>query len=671
MRKGLKLIITTVIFAVIIMAIPLGADIANAENRVLTAPSGIALIESGGTYSLTWGRVTDNDGYIVEIEGVEYSVNKDTECYSGGFQAGTVYSVRVKALAADGRTDSSYSELTEVYIAGKIAAPANIQVENNLLSWNAVENATGYKVVLNGVIAADGITATTLDLAELLYSTGDYIIKIKAIGNNELYIDSEYSALKTFTYQKELSAPENLAVTAENGDVIASWDEVKYADTYIVSVDGVESTASTNSLNITEKVAEVDDYSVSVRAAQNGNFLASGDSEAVQYSTTASIADPVLTLNNGVVSWERPEGANLFGVVIRNSEGNIFSSAQYSKTDIDVAEKTESSVAGEYIVEVQALKNGNYLQSDVAAVSYVKYVTLDAPEISVSGTTVEWTEIANATGYSIYVDERLRADGQTQTAYDFSGDLAEVKSYTIKVVANGGGWYIDSPEASVTYDFSGTLGVADLSADGTTLSWTAVLGAATYAVTVDGNTVATGVSALSYDIAENLNTAGTYTAGVYAEATGGYLKGAEAMVSVSYSGGAESEKTYFINITLNDNHHIYIDGVKTDYKINSKLLTLPSDVEYIDIVVDAAEITDAMINGSEYLMVYPRYDLTTAEYSEEHGYYVVGIDNPPQAATVYEVTDASVTEGVGTINFGGVDYYYHIKPEYYCACGIS
>lgn len=671
MRKGLKLLLLTAIFAVIIMAVPFGAGIANAENRVLTIPSGIALIKSGDAYSLTWGRVTDNNGYIAEIDGVEYTLDKDTESYSGGFQTGTIYSVRIKALAADGHTDSPYSELTEVYMAGKIAAPANVQVENNLLSWNAVENAAGYKVVLNGVIAADGITATTLDLSELLFSTGDYIISIKAKGNNGLYIDSEYSAVKIFTYQKELGAPENLAVTAENGNVIASWDEVKYADEYIVSVDGAETTATTNSLDITDKVAEVDNYSVSVRAAQNGNFLPSEDSEAVQYSTTASIADPVLTLNNGVVSWERPEGANLFGVVIRNSAGYIFSSAQYSGTDIDVAAKTASFAAGEYIVEVQALKNGNYLQSDVAAVSYTKYVTLPAPVISVSGTTVEWTEVENATGYSVYVDGRLRADGQTQTAYDFSGDLAEVKSYTIKVAANGGGWYIDSQEAIINYDFSGTLGAADLSADGTTLGWTAVLGAATYAVTVDGNTVATGVTALSYDIAEHLNAAGTYTAGVYAEATGGYLKGAESTVSVSYSGETVTEKTYFVNIALNDNHHIYIDGVVTEYKINNKLLTLPTSVEYIDIVVDASEITDAMINGSEYLMVYPRYSLTTAEYSAEEGYYVVSIDNSPQAATVYELTDESATEGVGTMNFYGVDYYYHIKPGYYCACGAS
>ena len=68
------------------------------------------------------------------------------------------------------------------------------------VSWEAISNATGYIVNVNGT-DLDAQTATTYAVTET--KAGDYVIKVKAITTNTAYKNSEYSNTVTVTVEEK------------------------------------------------------------------------------------------------------------------------------------------------------------------------------------------------------------------------------------------------------------------------------------------------------------------------------------------------------------------------------------------------------------------------------------------------------------------------------------
>ncbi len=656
------IVATLILFAVLAAAVFTPTEkVASAAGK-LTAPDGITLVMRNGSYALSWGQVVGNNGYRVEIDGE----TTDTAANVNGLNAdnlsvGEVHKVRVKALSSDGLSDSDYSAMKDVVKSGKLSAPANIGVQSNVLSWTAVANASSYKVTINGVIVAAAATETTIDLSTRLYSTGDYTIKIKAQGDNLLFLDSDYSAVYTYTHKKTLATPANLAVTASDSKVTASWDKVPYAAAYEVYVDGTTYETAECNYDVTTLVSAVTDHTVKVRAKTNGNFSASDYCTAATYATTAEIANPALSIAEGVATWDKPVGADRFAVLVESVDGEVYKNAEYDGTSLDLVALTAAKPAGEYRVSVQALANGNYSASDIVSASYVKYVKLSAPALSLSGTTVSWSAVQNAVNYTVKIDGRTLACNLDAVSYDFSAAIAEIKEYTITVFANGGGWYLSSDEASVKYAYSGKLSKTDLTVDGTTASWTAVLGAKTYAVTVDGVKVADNLTTTTFDLVNYCNEEKSYVIGVYAEATDGYSAADIVTTTITLSDTSPvnvEEKTYRITTGVSEiqNYIVYIDGEKSDKRFahsgSVATIQLPATAKKL-IIVPQADAVD--VNT----WLFAEIDLTSAVKQEDDIYAICGA-NSCQVLTC-ELTEGTVAEELSFIEVADVKYYYLIK----------
>lgn len=155
-------------------------------------------------------------------------------------------SIKVKAVAgSDEYTDSDFSA-TKTYVKSavqtKLATPTVTINSDGVASWSAVSYADSYVYVIDGG-AEKSTTALTVTLEN------NQSIKVKAIGGSSEYIDSDFSATKTYVkvvipnlstdVQKYYSG-----ITATSGDALLGQvhDLITTTHTYYSSYDDCKNT---------------------------------------------------------------------------------------------------------------------------------------------------------------------------------------------------------------------------------------------------------------------------------------------------------------------------------------------------------------------------------------------------------------------------------------------
>jgi len=171
--------------------------------------------------------------------------------------------------------------------AVQLTAPTGVtaNTETKLLSWNAVENASGYKVSI-GEAESEEQVELSYNLAAL--SAGTYILKVKALGDGKKYIDSEWSAEARYTSNspsaEQLAVPANVKVEGKT----LTWATVANASGYFVQIDtntpiylNGNSTTSYSLASLTECKT----YQIKVKTLGDGtNYADSAWSASVDYT---------------------------------------------------------------------------------------------------------------------------------------------------------------------------------------------------------------------------------------------------------------------------------------------------------------------------------------------------------------------------------------------------
>lgn len=337
---------------------------------------------------------------------------------------------------------------------------------------------------------------------------------------------------------------------------------------------------------------------------------------------------------------------------------------RFTGTSFDLSELVLKHGAGEYAVKVQALSNGNYDYSDVTTIYFRNYLTLETPTVAVNGTIVSWTKVENAVDYTIKIDGRIISKNVSAESFDVSSYVAEVKTYTIAVVANANGWYDESAEGTATFVKTGALSSPVPTASGSVVSWTKVLGATAYDVYVGGEKVLT-VTETTADISAHLQQ-GENKVKIVATAEGFSDGVSEEIVVIGDAIERVGLKTYKLIIATNESDYIvFVDGKRTDKKIENGKITLPDTAEKMIIVPDIADLPE----GDEYVMLFSEIDLTTAAKDGEE--YDVAT---PVQEWLYKEDLTIIGEGEGTNELGeyvvgdGKDgkkvYYLNEKGKY-------
>lgn len=171
------------------------------QSSTLGKPTNVTL--TGDVVS--WDAVTGAESYIVVVNSTEHVTTATTfDLSTLNLTAGN-YTITV--VAKKGTTLSAPSTGITYVVQGSsvtLTAPI-VNLTGNLLSWQAVVNATGYQIIVNGNVSTT-TTQTTFDLTTLNLTPGAYTITVKATAGTEL---------------SQASAPRNYTViSVENREVI-------------------------------------------------------------------------------------------------------------------------------------------------------------------------------------------------------------------------------------------------------------------------------------------------------------------------------------------------------------------------------------------------------------------------------------------------------------------
>ena len=72
----------------------------------------------------------------------------------------------------------------------QLDAPTNLEITDDILTWDEVENAVGYRIYVRGVAVTGIITNTSFDLATLNLDCGIHRIQVRAIADEGVFLDS-------------------------------------------------------------------------------------------------------------------------------------------------------------------------------------------------------------------------------------------------------------------------------------------------------------------------------------------------------------------------------------------------------------------------------------------------------------------------------------------------
>lgn len=209
----------------------------------------------------------------------------------------------------------------------KLETPQNLKINGDVASWDAVENATKYRLNLIDSFNKEQkrlVDGTSVDLKTLHLNIDTYKIQVQAVGNDK-YADSDYSTTE-ITYKNrlpQLEVPSNLVITGH----IFSWDVVEYAASYKVSIvnslnEVKEITSNEATLNLKALRLAPETYTIKVQAI--GDNVDYRDSDFSNTSVTYEVVpEPIISLLAGNLIKEDSEYIKWQGRTSFDSEKQV------------------------------------------------------------------------------------------------------------------------------------------------------------------------------------------------------------------------------------------------------------------------------------------------------------------------------------------------------------
>ena len=361
--------------------------------------------------NVEWGWVDGAEKYVYAINGgAEQEIS---ERVISGLKNGDT--VKVKAIPA---TDSNYAEsaYSEAYtvIDGRtqLATPTNLRVENKMLTWSAVENATYYEIeYMQGEQPIVGRT----DSAEYYNANIGNTYRVRACSENvEAYKASEWS--EGFTYTVTLENPSFSHIRSEK----VYWNSVEYAEGYYYKIGESGEVNSTRRyyLALSEiPVGEKLYVQAYATGCENTEWM-------MIYHNVTKLATPELTVSYGTASWNAIENATGYVYKINGVEQST----------------TETSVvglnAGDTITVCATTDAFGYVNSDWSE-ERTQAPILSAPTLNTSlfasEGTISWGAVDGATAYEYELDGIANTVGETSVS-----DIAFGQSIKVRALCDNG-----------------------------------------------------------------------------------------------------------------------------------------------------------------------------------------------------------------------------------------
>ncbi|MBQ9448995.1 MAG: hypothetical protein IJU60_03890 [Acholeplasmatales bacterium] len=334
----------------------------------------------------------------------------------------------------------------------------------SVVRWHSVSHATSYVIYVNEeTIMVPGTDNATLTKIITGLDAGTYQIKIRAMATG--YESSDFSNVETLTVRSQTTPT---TTTSGGGD--------NPSGPTVTDVSVYKNDTATTPLNIYDLDNELDnvifkiDYSndtfeyeyldKSMLALDDYNKLAN----AGTYTMTAYVASktveitlkvekrnvkldaPVITINNGVVSWDEINHATSYTIYLNNDHLDLTTNS-YTFDENTPGDYSSYSV---YVV-AKSSKEG-FLDSDPSNYETYNVPVLATPSIRLNPTTIlvqtgaaalTWQGIDHATTFEIYLNDEktiyTATGGSTITHTQVLTNLA-AGTYNVKIRAIGTGY---------------------------------------------------------------------------------------------------------------------------------------------------------------------------------------------------------------------------------------
>ncbi|MCL2193004.1 MAG: hypothetical protein FWB78_06380 [Treponema sp.] len=392
----------------------------------LTAPANVSMT---GTV-LSWSAVQNAAGFRIYVNGTpSMTVGNETSINIADLRLAIgSHDISGRALAENNSAflNSELSEETTISIRHMtplripLRTPSNLTITGKTLSWDAVDNAHGFRIYIPGrqtPYTVDG-NVTSLNLEKFGLGVGSHNISVRALANPEIANQMNSGAADiTFTIDPQVE-PTRLATPMAptiTGTTL-SWKTVPNAVGFRIYINGNPGPmlGDETSINIADLRLPVGSHGLSIRALAEGNdFIDSDLSEETNVSLTHAtpIRIPLATPSNLVItdktlSWEDVPNAIGFRVYLPGGRPPVVVT---NGTSLDLS--ALGLPPGNNKLQVRALADptiANQMNSGTSGINfYVEppITQLPAPtNPTVQGTMLSWDAVQNAYGFSIYVN---------------------------------------------------------------------------------------------------------------------------------------------------------------------------------------------------------------------------------------------------------------------------
>lgn len=231
-----------------------------------------------GKYVLDLG-IEDLDDYISEYNvvtslTVRNSKGNNVTVKNNSFNitAGEIYTCKIEVKKGVTTLKTKTITVTAValdIIKIKLLVPTNIIIdEDGNLSFDEVENATSYKIIIGDIEYSSDTNAKAL--GEIFIYNGTYQIKVRAEGDGSLYQSSVWTTPQDYVYTKgkiKLSSPTSLSVSDLK---ILSFTGTEDAVNYLIDINGTEVLSDNQEIDLSEYLSEPGTYLIKILAKGNG-----------------------------------------------------------------------------------------------------------------------------------------------------------------------------------------------------------------------------------------------------------------------------------------------------------------------------------------------------------------------------------------------------------------
>ena len=272
-------------------------------------PTSITATPSSKSNELTWTPAPRAVSYDIEIDGTVISNVYTTKYVHQNLTFSSEHTYRVRAVNPNGVSDWS----DEIRISTLLNIPSNIKTistSNGInLSWDSVDEATGYDIQVDGTVYDNGSSLNYLHNGLLPNSSHTYRIRGK---NNDVL--GEWSSLLTIYTAPDL--PQNVSAVHSNSAVKISWSAQNGATGYNILIDDL--IYNTTGLTYTYNTTENHDYKL-----RSYNTAGASDWINVNLTTVAPNVNNISVINNKV---GMDDIVNISGLV-EGDQINIYNAA--------------------------------------------------------------------------------------------------------------------------------------------------------------------------------------------------------------------------------------------------------------------------------------------------------------------------------------------------------